>query len=144
MNRSVHYSFYRTARRGQDLRALRPGCTSAFVGSTTGEESSIGEPGDSVVECGPGAFWRTDSRPGRSQPMEGATATLKEKLDQLLQAAAAVSVALDRAEGTIVGVPHYAVIEARAHQLGQELSRRIQAQQMGELTAGAAASAKCP
>ena len=76
--------------------------------------------------------------------MAGATATLKEKLDQLLQAAAAVSVALDRAEGTIVGVPHDAVIEARAHQLGQELSRRIPAQQMGELTAGAAASAKCP
>ena len=36
--------------------------------------------------------------------MDGATATLKQKLDQLVREAAEVSVALDRAEGTIVGV----------------------------------------
>jgi hypothetical protein len=76
--------------------------------------------------------------------MDGATAILKEKLDQLLREAAEVSVALDRAEGTIVGVPHYSVIEARAHELGQQLSRQIQARQMGELTAQAAPAAKCP
>jgi uncharacterized protein with PIN domain len=76
--------------------------------------------------------------------MDGTTATLKEKLDQLLHEAAEVSVALDRVEGTIVGVPHYSVIEARAHELGQQLSRRIQAQQMSELTAHAPPSAKCP
>src|SRR5262245_26777808 len=34
-----------------------------------------------------------------------------------------------RAEGTLVGIPHYSVIEARAHELGRELSRRIQARQ---------------
>jgi hypothetical protein len=76
--------------------------------------------------------------------MDGATATLKEKLEQLLREAAEVSVALDRADGTIVGVPHYSVIEARAHELGQQLSCQIQARQMGEITAQAATSAKCP
>ena len=75
--------------------------------------------------------------------MEGATITLKEKLDQLLREAAEVSVALDQADGTIVGVPHYAVIEARAHELGQQLSRQVQARQMEQITAQAAA-AKCP
>ena len=45
--------------------------------------------------------------------MDGATAVLKEKLNLLLIEAAQVSVALDRADGTITGVPHYSVIEAR-------------------------------
>ena len=76
--------------------------------------------------------------------MDGTTTKLNEKLEQLLRQAAEVSVALDRVEGTIVGVPHYSVIEGRAHELGQQLSRRIQAQQMGELAAHAASSAKCP
>jgi len=76
--------------------------------------------------------------------MDGATATLKEKLDHLLREAAEVSVALDRAEGTIVGVPHYSVIEARAHELGQQLSREIQTRQMGAIAAHAADTAKCP
>jgi hypothetical protein len=58
--------------------------------------------------------------------MDGTTTKLKEKLDQLLHEAAEASVALDRAEGTIVGLPHYSVIEGRAHELGQQLSRRIQ------------------
>ena len=54
--------------------------------------------------------------------MDGSAAALKERLDQLLREAAEVSVALDRAEGTVVGIPHYSVIEARAHELGQPLS----------------------
>jgi hypothetical protein len=45
--------------------------------------------------------------------MDGAITTLKEKLNQLLTEAAQISVALDRADGTITGVPHYSVIEAR-------------------------------
>jgi len=76
--------------------------------------------------------------------MDGTATTLKEKLDQLLREAAEVSVSLDRVQGTIVGAPHYSVIEARAHELGQQLSRRIQAQQMGELAAHAPPSVKCP
>lgn len=70
--------------------------------------------------------------------MDGTATTLKEKLEQLLREAAEVSVALDRADGTIVGVPHYSVIEARAHELGQQLSRQIQAQQLGEFAVLAA------
>jgi len=76
--------------------------------------------------------------------MDGTVTALKEKLDQLLHEAAEVSVTLDRVEGTIVGIPHYSVIEARAHELGQQLSRRIQAQQMDDLAAHAPPSAKCP
>jgi uncharacterized protein with PIN domain len=76
--------------------------------------------------------------------MDGTASTLKEKLDQLLREAAEVSVAMDRASGTIVGVPHYSVIEARAHQLGQQLSREIQARQMGVLASAQQAITKCP
>jgi len=76
--------------------------------------------------------------------MDEATAALKAKLHRLLNEAAQVSVALDRADGTISGVPHYSVIEARAHQLGQQLSREIQTRQMGELSAGRMATAPCP
>jgi hypothetical protein len=76
--------------------------------------------------------------------MDGATAALKAKLDGLLKEAAQVSVDLDRAEGTVCGLPHYSVIEARAHQLGQQLSREIQTRQMGVLTTGRAATAPCP
>jgi uncharacterized protein with PIN domain len=75
--------------------------------------------------------------------MEAATTTLKETLDQLLREATEIAVALDRADGTIVGVPHYSVIEARAHELGQQLSCQIQARQMGAIAAQAAA-ARCP
>ena len=45
--------------------------------------------------------------------MVWATACAKEKLNRLLQEAAQVSVDLDRADGTITGVPHYSVIECR-------------------------------
>ena len=76
--------------------------------------------------------------------MDGATTTLKAKLNQLLKEAARIAVVLDRADGTITGVPHYSVIEARAHELGQQLSREIQARQMGELVAGRPATAPCP
>src|SRR3954451_12336872 len=81
---------------------------------------------------------------GREQLMDAATTSLQEKLDQLLREAAEVSVALDRAEGTIVGVPHYSVIEARAHELGQQLSREIQTRQMGAIASQAADTARCP
>jgi hypothetical protein len=76
--------------------------------------------------------------------MDGNTIDLTEKLERLLREAAQVSVDLDRASGTIVGVPHYSVIEARAHELGQQLSREIQLRQMGAISAQAAASANCP
>lgn len=69
---------------------------------------------------------------------------LRGKLDELLMQAAEVSVALDRSEGRIQGVPHYSVIEQRAHELGRQLSCRIQAQHMGELAAAEKPVGHCP
>ena len=76
--------------------------------------------------------------------MDGSSLALREKLDELLLQAAEISVALDQAEGTLVGIPHYSAIEARAHAIGQHLSREIQQRQMAQLTASAADFAKCP
>jgi hypothetical protein len=76
--------------------------------------------------------------------MDDRQAVLKEKLDRLLREAAEVEVELSRAEGAIVGVPHYSVIESRAHELGRRLSRQVQQRQMGEAAARAAPRAKCP
>jgi hypothetical protein len=76
--------------------------------------------------------------------MDGQTPLLQEKLERLLREAAEVSVALDRADGTIRGVPHYSVIEQRAHELGRQLSRRIQERHMGEIVAFQVPKASCP
>lgn len=76
--------------------------------------------------------------------MDVRSTALQQKLNQLLREAAQVSVDLDRANGTIVGVPHYSVIEARAHELGQQLSREIQARQMGVIASGQGTFAMCP
>jgi DNA repair exonuclease SbcCD ATPase subunit len=69
---------------------------------------------------------------------------LQAKLQRLLREAAEVEVELSRAEGAIQGVPHYSVIESRAHELGQQLSRQVQRRQMNELAASHAPTAKCP
>ncbi len=143
-DRSTRGYHQRQPRQAREPGPRTPGCTPASGHSGAGPESSIGEPGDSVVECGAVELWRCESRRGRSQSMDGTAVTLKEKLDPLLREAAEVSVALDQADGTIVGVPHYAVIEARVHELGQPLSRQIQARQMGQIAARAADTAKCP
>jgi DNA repair exonuclease SbcCD ATPase subunit len=71
-------------------------------------------------------------------------AKLRERLERLLREAASVEVELSRAEGTIKGVPHYSLIEGRAHQLGKHLSREVQQRQMRELAASQATTAKCP
>jgi uncharacterized protein with PIN domain len=76
--------------------------------------------------------------------MEDRERVLKEKLERLVRETAEVSVELDRADGTIEGVPHYSVIELRAHQLGQQLSREIQQRQMAETVALQVPKAKCP
>ena len=76
--------------------------------------------------------------------MDGTNESLREKLDGLLKQAAEVSVALDRGNGTIQGVPHYSVIEQRAHQLGRQLSCRIQAEHMTELAAAQHPVGHCP
>ncbi len=71
-------------------------------------------------------------------------AKLKQRLEKLLRDAAEVEVELSRADGTIRGVPHYSVIEGRAHQLGKQLSREVQRRQMNELAACQPRTAKCP
>jgi len=76
--------------------------------------------------------------------MDGESLRLEKKLENLLREAAEVSVALDRANGTIQGVPHYSVIEGRAHELGRQLSRQIQQRQMGEIVAAQVAKGACP
>jgi uncharacterized protein with PIN domain len=76
--------------------------------------------------------------------MDDRQAALKEKLDHLLREAAEVEVELSRAEGAVVGIPHYSVIESRAHELGRRLSRKVQQRQMGETAAAAPRMAKCP
>ena len=69
---------------------------------------------------------------------------LREKLVGLLKEAAEVSVALDRLNGTIQGVPHYSVIELRAHELGRQLSREIQQRHMATVVDHQVARARCP
>ena len=76
--------------------------------------------------------------------MDDTAAALQEELNRLLHEAARVAVALDRADGTVVGVPHYSVIEARAHELGRRLSRTVQAGHMGEMASDATRPVKCP
>jgi Zn finger protein HypA/HybF involved in hydrogenase expression len=76
--------------------------------------------------------------------MDGESLQLEKKLASLLREAAEVSVALDRSNGTIQGVPHYSVIEGRAHELGRQLSRQIQQRQVAEIVAAQAATASCP
>ena len=72
------------------------------------------------------------------------TSGLKERLERLLREAAEVEVELSRADGTIRGVPHYSIIEGRAHELGKRRSREVQQRQMSELAASQAGTAKCP
>jgi DNA repair exonuclease SbcCD ATPase subunit len=74
----------------------------------------------------------------------GKTSKLKERLERLLREAAKVEVELSRADGAIAGIPHYSVIEARAHELGKQLSCEVQQRQMNELAASQPQTAKCP
>ena len=76
--------------------------------------------------------------------MGGRREELQQKLDQLLKEVAEISVALDRADGVFQEVPHYSVIENRAHQLGRQLSCQIQARGMAEVAAGQDPVAPCP
>ena len=69
---------------------------------------------------------------------------LEERLERLLREAAEVEVELSRTNGTIRGIPHYSIIEGRAHQLGKQLSCEIQQRHMNELVASQGQTAKCP
>ena len=58
--------------------------------------------------------------------MDDQTELLRDELSEILRRAAELKVALDRANGTVRGVPHYSVIEEAAEEIGRELSRRVQ------------------
>ena len=62
--------------------------------------------------------------------MDEQVAQLKEKLDRLLTEAAELQVELGQADGSVAGVCHFSVIEARAHELGRQLSRSVQQRQL--------------
>ncbi len=76
--------------------------------------------------------------------MERQPEALQRRLTELLREAAEVSVALDRADGTIEGVPHYTVIERRAHELGRQLSRSIQQRHLHEMAGHQVTQVTCP
>jgi len=76
--------------------------------------------------------------------MEDRRLDLQKKMETLLKEVAQVEVELSRAEGAIMGIPHYSVIESRAHELGRQLSREVQQRQMGETAAAAPRRGKCP
>jgi hypothetical protein len=69
---------------------------------------------------------------------------LQKRLDALLKEAAEVEVELSREEGAVAGIPHYSVIESRAHELGRRLSRAVQQRQTEKAAATAPPRAKCP
>lgn len=76
--------------------------------------------------------------------MDDQRTVLREELSQLLRKAAEVKVRLDRADGTVRGVPHYSVIESAAHELGREVSRMVQAMHLAEVVADGPQFARCP
>jgi hypothetical protein len=71
------------------------------------------------------------------------TIKLNERLERLLREAAEVEVELSRADGTIKGIPHYSVIEGRAHALGKQLTRQVHERQINELVASQPPTCKC-
>jgi hypothetical protein len=81
---------------------------------------------------------------GEVEIMDDREAAVAKKLDDLLSEAAATAVELSRLDGTVRGVPHYTVIELHAHELGQQLSRRIQQRQMTEVAADQLRQHPCP
>ena len=75
--------------------------------------------------------------------MDAKQAVLKEKLNGILEQAAGVAAeiqALEQGPGT----PHYDQIEIPAHEIGQRLSRMIQASRIGEVAAGQHTECDCP
>jgi hypothetical protein len=78
--------------------------------------------------------------------MDGDVAALRAELELAMGRVTQLKVALDRAEGKVPQrkVPHYSVIENAAHEVGQELSRRVQERMLNEVVAEQPSVAKCP
>ena len=76
--------------------------------------------------------------------MDGRVAELKEKLDRSLKVTAELAAELQGIDGSQQTVPHYSQIENAAHQVGVELSCRIQACRSNEVASAAGTQANCP
>jgi hypothetical protein len=78
--------------------------------------------------------------------MDGEKAALRAELGLAMERVTQLKVALDRAEGKRPAgkVPHYSVIEDAAHEVGQELSRKVQERMLHEVVAEQPLVAKCP
>jgi hypothetical protein len=78
--------------------------------------------------------------------MDGDIVALRAELELAMERVTQLKVALDQAEGkrSRRRVPHYSVIENAAHEVGQELSRRVQERMLHEVVAEQPSVAKCP
>lgn len=75
--------------------------------------------------------------------MDAKSTLLKERLESLLQQAAAVASELQGIEQGS-GTPHYDEIELPAHELGQRLSRMIQSDRTAEIAIAEKTQTACP
>ena len=76
--------------------------------------------------------------------MDDKTQILNEKLERLFREAADIAVELQWPEGQLGKPIHFSQIEAAAHHIGTQLSRRIQERSARELAATSPAAAPCP
>lgn len=76
--------------------------------------------------------------------MDAKVVALQERFEGLLKEAAEAATELDVASGALKGVPHYSVIELRAHAIGRQVSQLVQQRQMSEVVALRPVTARCP
>ena len=76
--------------------------------------------------------------------MDDKAQILKEKLERLFREAADIAVELQWPEGQLGKPIHFSQIEAAAHDVGVQLSRRIQQRAAREVAASSPAAAACP
>jgi hypothetical protein len=76
--------------------------------------------------------------------MDGKTQVLKEKLERLLREAAETAAELQAAERGAGKPVHFSEIEAAAHQVGSQLSCRVQERAAREVAADSPEAAPCP
>ena len=76
--------------------------------------------------------------------MDEKVEVLKEKLDRLMREAAETAADLQAAERGTRGPVHFSQIEAAAHEVGSQLSCRIQERAAREVAADSAEKAPCP
>lgn len=135
-------NFLRLASR--DSEANRQGVHVSFCASRMLSERSIQEPAGFVVSYASLGGWEDGFFPKRGAlPWNGTSTSFKSD---------SLPCSWKRpksrwrwiAPGTIQGVPHYSVIELRAHELGQKLSRTVQQRHLQTLLQEQPPRASCP